>query len=357
MQSFQISLLIVAVLSLLYGIGEIISFSRNKFSWLLSAAFFSIFIMSFHAYLLFTGILIEFPFLLGWYIPFNFMIGPFFSRYATERLRISSSTKLLPHLIPAIISAFVLIFFHLEGSVPIRESILLAMDSPTSSREFPLLGFLNLHFLIYIFISGWKILGSIGYRKGLEENYSRIMLIILIYAALVSLISFFGFLFRNMFLLQVSILMLNSILLGLYLLRLRLPEFFGELEKIVSKGKYMKSRLKDLDLKILESKIEELMQIDKIYCDEDITLKSLATELGLSQHQLSEFFNDFLKKNFVSYVNGYRISDAKKLLIEERETTVLAIAYQVGFNSKSAFNSAFQKEVGCSPSAYRSKTL
>ena len=355
MQIFLISLLMVSILSLLYSIGEILSFSRNKFSWMLSIALVSIFIMSLHAYLLFTGIILEFPFLLGWYIPFNLLIGPFFSRYAAQRLKLPFLTKLFPHVIPAIISILGLILFHLDGSLYAKENILATMKSPTASREFPYLGFLNLHFLVYVFISGRKILSSIGYRKGIEEKYSRIMLFILLMASMVSLFSLIGFLFRSIVFLEVSIFLLIMILIGIYFLRIREPEFFGELEKIVRKGRYSKSRLKDHDLKNIQSELEQLMENDKIYCEEDISLKSLATELGLSQHQLSEFFNDFLKINFVSFINRYRIREAKKLLLEERVTTVLAIAYQVGFNSKSAFNSSFQKEVGCSPSEFRNK--
>lgn len=353
MQLFLVSLILVSTLSLLYGMGELISSSRKKFGWLLSAAFISIFIMSLHAYFLFTGILLQFPFLLGWYIPFNLLVGPFFSLYATQRLKISNPTKLLPHLIPALISFLLLILFHSDGNIRAIENIELTMKSPTSTKEFPFLGLLNLHFLAYTFFSGWKILNSIGYRKGINEDTCRLMLIILIFTALISTFSFLGFLLRSIILLEVSVLMLNVFLIGLYFIRLRVPEFFGELEKIVRKGKYEKSRLKEYDLKNIKTELDQLIHTDKIYCDEDISLQSLATELGLSQHQLSEFFNDHLKKNFVSYINGFRIRDAKKLLREERETTVLAIAYQVGFNSKSAFNSAFQKEVGCSPSVYR----
>ena len=72
---------------------------------------------------------------------------------------------------------------------------------------------------------------------------------------------------------------------------------------IVRQGKYQNSRLKGQDLAQIQTDLNKLMSIEKMYCDEDISLAILASEVGLSIHQLSEYFNQVLKKSFVSYIN------------------------------------------------------
>jgi len=94
---------------------------------------------------------------------------------------------------------------------------------------------------------------------------------------------------------------------------------------------------------------------EKLYRDEDLTLKKLADHLSLKPNQLSEFLNNHLNRNFNSYVNFYRVEEAKKILIEEMERTIISIAYLVGFNSKSVFNTSFSKFTGMSPAQYRKR--
>ena len=83
-----------------------------------------------------------------------------------------------------------------------------------------------------------------------------------------------------------------------------------------------------------------------------------AVELGvkvITEAQLSQFLNQHYNKNFNSYINGFRIDDAKKLLVNEADRNTLSIALAVGFNSYSAFHSAFRKTTGISPAEYRKK--
>ena len=75
----------------------------------------------------------------------------------------------------------------------------------------------------------------------------------------------------------------------------------------------------------------------------------------MTQHQLSQFLNQHYNKNYNNFVNSYRIEDARKLLVDEPERNTLSIALAVGFNSYSAFHSAFRKVTGISPAEYRKK--
>ena len=77
--------------------------------------------------------------------------------------------------------------------------------------------------------------------------------------------------------------------------------------------------------------------------------------LSVPQHHLSQILNEKLNQNFFDFVNNYRIQEAKKLLVSPDGglLTILAIAEEVGFNSKSAFNNAFKKVTNTTPSEFR----
>ena len=80
---------------------------------------------------------------------------------------------------------------------------------------------------------------------------------------------------------------------------------------------------------------------------------SIANSTGLSINQVSEIINTAFKKNLNDWINDLRIEEAKDYL-KESELSIKEIYYEVGFNSKSAFNNAFKKRMGTTPSTYRS---
>ena len=98
-----------------------------------------------------------------------------------------------------------------------------------------------------------------------------------------------------------------------------------------------------------------LMEHEKPFRDGNLTVKALAEKLGLPAAQLSALINERLAENFVDFVNRYRIQEAKRLLLDgsKRHYSVVAIGDEVGFNSKSAFNAAFRKYTGSTPSDFR----
>jgi AraC-like DNA-binding protein len=95
------------------------------------------------------------------------------------------------------------------------------------------------------------------------------------------------------------------------------------------------------------------MTKNEMFLDENLSLPQLAECLGISPHQLSQFLNTRLNKNFKMFVNEYRIGKAKELLIQDKDAKVFAIALDAGFKSKSTFNAAFLKVTGTTPSEYR----
>jgi AraC-like DNA-binding protein len=107
------------------------------------------------------------------------------------------------------------------------------------------------------------------------------------------------------------------------------------------------------DVRTILAGLERAVEGEGGYRDPDITLQSMSTRLGIQHHRLSQIMNESLGTNFRGYINRRRVDEAKKLLAAESETSILDIAFAVGFNSKSAFNSVFSKETGLSPSDFR----
>ena len=100
-------------------------------------------------------------------------------------------------------------------------------------------------------------------------------------------------------------------------------------------------------------KLQELMETEKPFLDSAFSLPILAKRLSVSSHHLSQILNESLGQSFFDLVAQYRIKEAQKLLLENPNYKIEEIAEQVGYNSKSAFNTAFKKIVGVAPSAYR----
>jgi AraC-like DNA-binding protein len=89
--------------------------------------------------------------------------------------------------------------------------------------------------------------------------------------------------------------------------------------------------------------------------DYELNLERLANQLQMPEKELSILINHYLGKHFFDFVNTYRINEAKSILAdpEFEDKTILEILYQVGFNSKSSFYTAFKKATGNTPTQYR----
>ncbi|AZA76250.1 AraC family transcriptional regulator [Chryseobacterium sp. G0186] len=96
-----------------------------------------------------------------------------------------------------------------------------------------------------------------------------------------------------------------------------------------------------------------LMETEKPYLDDKLTLQKLAEQTNMPEKQLSLLINQYTGKHFFDFINEFRINNAKELLKDQPQLTVLEILYEVGFNSKSSFYTAFKKETGVTPTDYR----
>lgn len=102
-------------------------------------------------------------------------------------------------------------------------------------------------------------------------------------------------------------------------------------------------------------KLENHMHYQKPYLNPDLNLIELAAQVNLSRNELSALINNVIGSNFYLFVNAYRVEHVKQLLQNDtqKQFTILALAYDSGFNSKSTFNALFKKFTGLTPSEYR----
>lgn len=135
-------------------------------------------------------------------------------------------------------------------------------------------------------------------------------------------------------------------------------------------GYFLYKRLKPLFLKPSDSKRAEmnplfaeqciktlsyLMEVEKLYREESISLQSLAEKLSITPHQLSQLLNEKLNCTFPDCINNYRIEEAKKLLVDPdwADRKVISIAFEVGYNTKAAFYGVFKKYTGMTPIEFK----
>jgi len=122
--------------------------------------------------------------------------------------------------------------------------------------------------------------------------------------------------------------------------------------------KYDKSGLSDERGLVILTQLFDIMRQEQPYTKSDLTLTRLAELLDVSPHNLSEVINTRCSLNFFDFINQYRIDKVKADMADKakQNLTLLAMAYDAGFNSKSSFNSSFKKWTNLTPSEYR-KTL
>ena len=123
--------------------------------------------------------------------------------------------------------------------------------------------------------------------------------------------------------------------------------------------KYASSTLKNEQSIEIWDRIISLMENQKLYRNPTLRLNDLVNEIGKPLPHISQVINEQMNMSFLDFVNQYRVKEAKELLCDEKSKsmTILAIAYEVGFNSKTTFYTSFKKVTGQTPSEYKKANL
>jgi AraC-like DNA-binding protein len=346
-------------------------------AWLL---FIGLHLMFF--YFQMTGTMYRYPWLLGIHFPFPLLHGPFLYLYAaalTGRLPKTSANIL--HVVPALISYVSLIPFFFS---PAEEKIRVFGQKGAGHELFISLNSaaIMLSGIAYVVLTTLllrkhrkAILHQFSYTEKINLDWIQYLIFgialiwvfviagkdNLVYGTAVFFVLFIGY-FGNR---QIGIFHSpnegndydNVEVPGSPIQPLEDSQASTQIEKEPQpqeKKKYSKSGLSNELSAQLHEKLKHLMQSEKVFKESELTLADLAKRLGTHPNYLSQTINEQEGKNFYDYINSLRIEEFKSMVARpgSQKFTLLALAFECGFNSKSSFNKYFKKMTGQSPSEY-----
>lgn len=320
--------------------------------------------------------------------PFTLLVGPTLYLYIRSYKERITWRKAMPHYVIFFVYFFVVAYISSVIGAKFPDSRSIPGDVLHSPFTFLPMGLRMLQMLIYFFLAN-KQLNS--YQSSIHQLYSetsRINLrwvktliygyltIVFLSIALFSLLLKYTEYFNLLALINAAIIT-PYIYLTAYkgvtqptLWQIqpgKTKEIFEEeisvTEKIVQqnskdeKTKTQKNTINNDKLNEIVPKIIRLMEYDKLYQETELNLQQLADKLEVPGYQVSQALNEGMNKNFYDLINGYRVEEAKRLLLDpdNGNYTILSIGFEAGFNSKTTFNTVFKKFTGHTPTEFRNK--
>ncbi|MBU2879995.1 helix-turn-helix transcriptional regulator [Aliiglaciecola lipolytica] len=311
-----------------------------------------------------------FPNLVGLQFPLATLIGPafyFYARSMMTRSNVLSTKSMLTASIGPVLGILVLLPFALGLTTEQKLSLADPLTRDAELYKFALLTCLlsTLTFLIstlLYFSATYRLLNnhkvqlmkrfSVIEKKSLDWLRTILLLwgSVWVLYTIEYILNFIGVSWIGS---GVVIPMLNLLLLLAFAhLSLNQP-LLSETDK--SKDSDLQPRAAALDddrMKRIAVKLHKVMQGERLFCENELSLHRLSEAIGISQNHISETLSQHLQINFFSFINNYRVEEAKRLLTTTT-LSIIDISLESGFNSRSTFNSAFKKTEGVTPSAYR----
>lgn len=206
-----------------------------------------------------------------------------------------------------------------------------------------------LHFLTYILVSFFKKENYLRKVTNVTTNVKKKWLNLTHLGILFIWVSYFIFLLGDYIPYIVGPLTYSIVIYAL--------SFWAIPNKALKEAdkKYQSSTLNSEKSLEIYKRLEDYFITEKPYLNPDLKLHMVASKLQITPHSLSQVVNENCRQNFQQYLNSYRIEAAKKMLLskETESFTISSISYDCGFNSISAFNAAFKKQVNKTPSQFR----
>jgi AraC-like DNA-binding protein len=295
--------------------------------------------------------------------PFDFLGGPLLYLYVralTERDFVFGKKTLL-HFVPAALVVLYLIPFYLQSAEQKHASL------PTRNWYYTRSALVITQFLIYLVL---VIVMLVRYSRRVKTHSTPADQSSLFQARFL-VVSFVGLwvlglvryaidlrypgpehLRQTIWILPLAV---TGIFYALAYFGLRKPEVLSGADEGRREKKYERSTLTPERSRKYLQRLQEAMEIEKVYTDGSLTLQKLAARLSIPQQHLSQVVNEQLNQNILDFINTHRVAEAKRRLLDpaRKHLSILAIAEEVGFNSKSSFNSVFKKYTNITPSEFR----
>jgi AraC-like DNA-binding protein len=339
--------------SLVFAIAQLCRKGPGLSNWLNFLVFLGNSIIQLFVVLKVKNVIPEYPLASFLSLSAIFFIGP--ANYLYHYLLLNPGkelpVKLKIQFAPAAAALFCEIIFQ-QLSPELKKRFLTGLFSSPLEHWFTIVlasgAAFSFGYFVVMFRLGLTVLKSETIRKQV------LILLAAFVSTLVSIILLsLGFLLGSDLVMLLGGTIITVIIVCVFLSNMRYPNFYRLIENEIKKNRYERSLLNGLDTEVVYDRLTYLMGVENIYKDFDLSLEGLAQMMSITPHQLSQFMNERLQTNFRNYINSYRIEEAKKILISDREKNILTICYDVGFNSKSTFNLCFKKYTNKTPSEFR----
>ncbi len=332
----------------------------------------------------------DYPFLLGWCFPFPLLQWPFLYLYVLSLTSIEPlKTKLYFHFLPFFLS--ILLFstylflpnnikldvYNMQGKgyetemninliaiilsailYTVLSSLQLRKYKKTIKNEFSFTEKITLNWLLYLIVGMTFILLIILFGGNDNLIFSSI-------TGVVIYIGYFGIKQEGIFNEKLKINSTETSQNGIT------TESRSDIQHVDSnnsvedmlitktqatseKIKYEKNRLSDGEIKSIHKRLKELMVGEKLYKNPEISLSEVAQKLHVHPNILSQVINTLEEKNFYDYINSQRVEEFQRLVLQPKsyQFTLLTLAFESGFNSKTSFNRNFKKATNLTPSEF-----
>jgi AraC-like DNA-binding protein len=290
--------------------------------------------------------------------PFKFLWAPLLYLYICSLTRgnFALKRKLIPHFIPFLAAFMFLLFTYYIYDAETKRLILRTRNISLYIQIWSTL--VHVQILVYIIFA---IIRLNRFTVQLKNNYASLDKInlnwmrILLYSYMVAWLITLSIYFMQWIvvsppeLLMVIVFLFFLAFFNIIVFKaLTTPEIFYNPHMLI---KEKRKSLSENKRKQYLVKLEKYVQEHKPYLSPTINLNELAEMVDIPSRSLSEVLNDSLNQSFFDFINTYRINEVEQLLMNSKDTslTVSEIIYDVGFNSKSAFYSAFKKYKGYPP--------
>lgn len=326
----------------------------------------SITLIIFQNFMIFNGSYTKYSSIIFLFYPLTGLIGPFFYMYVVYLLNPNRKFKIYDLLHTVLF--FVMLFKHWNFLMLPSEKKIHTVNyfyySSTILKSYITLEliFYKLILLAYGFASFYLIKNKIKDLKQWTSNtniqylnrFKWIIYLFIIYGALSLLVYLFSYSYEiTTARLEVYTHLINSmVVVSLSVIVMQQPNLLVFMLQPVSEAK----KQQNSDILILK-KLKQLMETEKPFLNPDLKLHDLAKLMNTVPYILSEQINQKMHVNFYEFINQYRVEEFKKRVqsLEFEKYTLLAIALDVGFNSKSSFNRIFKQHTQMTPSQYKNQ--
>jgi AraC-like DNA-binding protein len=322
-----------------------------------------------------TGYVFYLPHLAWAHDPFPFACGPLLFLYLRELTSVGKprlSWRAWAHFIPFAVCALYLAPSYFQGAAAKLAALEAEYTHPTMGDWYYVRSTLVVaHFLAYLVAVVWMLWrytrrvksgGAAAGRTALAQVRFLVVSCVVIWVAAMLRFALDHTARTNL----LVPLLISGVVYGLGYMAMRgrgaraegeakaqsLPEAAA---RVAPAPKYERSTLTPERAERYLKRLRELMESERPYADGELTVQKLAARLSIPAQHLSQLVNGRLNQSFTDFVNAYRVEEAKRKLTDPRlkHYSILGIAEEVGFNSKSSFNAVFKKQTGMTPSEFR----